>query len=148
MAKEFFKALPDTSTPLSPERLNGLLNGNEAMGSIAVEDLTCNGNLLSTLFGDWGNFFKQNGVTSKSWLELEKPGVYTYGGVAMGDCNLPTTAANYGWLLLFFRYENQGADTPYKFAIYVESTLTSNAIYIATYWNGTMHGWKKIALTS
>lgn len=41
MAKEFFKDLPDTSTPINSARLNGLLNGNESMGSIVVEDVTC-----------------------------------------------------------------------------------------------------------
>lgn len=46
MAKDFFKNLPDTSTPLSASRLNGLLNGNEAMESIVVEDIKCK-NLLS-----------------------------------------------------------------------------------------------------
>ena len=39
MAKEFFKNLPDTSTPLNANRLNGLLNGNEAMGNIVVGDV-------------------------------------------------------------------------------------------------------------
>lgn len=39
MAREFFKNLPDTSTPLNASRLNGLLNGNEAMGSIVVDDI-------------------------------------------------------------------------------------------------------------
>ena len=39
MAKEFFKNLPDTSTPLSAERLNGLLDGEESMGNIIVEDI-------------------------------------------------------------------------------------------------------------
>ena len=41
MAREIFKALPDTSTPLSPSKLNGVFNGEESMGSIVVEDITC-----------------------------------------------------------------------------------------------------------
>lgn len=41
MTKEFFKNLPDTSTPLNASRLNGLLNGNESMGNIVVEDVKC-----------------------------------------------------------------------------------------------------------
>lgn len=41
MAKEFFKNLPDTSTPLSAKRLNGLLDGEESMGNIIVEDIAC-----------------------------------------------------------------------------------------------------------
>lgn len=39
MAKEFFKDLPDTTTPLSATRINGLLDGEESMGSIVVEDI-------------------------------------------------------------------------------------------------------------
>lgn len=39
MAKEFFKDLPDTSTPLSAARINGLLDGEESMGSIVVENI-------------------------------------------------------------------------------------------------------------
>jgi len=36
-----FKDLPDTSTPLRAQKLNGLLNGDEAMGQIVVEDVIC-----------------------------------------------------------------------------------------------------------
>lgn len=39
MEKEFFKDLPDTSTPLSASRLNKLLNGKESMGDITVESI-------------------------------------------------------------------------------------------------------------
>lgn len=39
MAKEFFKDLPDKSTPLSAARINGLLDGEESIGSIVVEDI-------------------------------------------------------------------------------------------------------------
>lgn len=39
MAKEFFKDLPDTSTPLTAARINGLLNGEESMGNISVENI-------------------------------------------------------------------------------------------------------------
>ena len=46
MAKEFFKDLPDTSTPLTAARINGLLNGEEAMGSISVENVVSK-NLIS-----------------------------------------------------------------------------------------------------
>lgn len=39
MAKEFFKDLPNTTTPLSSARLNGLLDGEEAMGNIVVDSI-------------------------------------------------------------------------------------------------------------
>lgn len=41
MAREFFKNLPDTTTPLNAQRMNSFLNGEEAMGSIVVDDITC-----------------------------------------------------------------------------------------------------------
>lgn len=46
MAREFFKNLPNTSTPLTAERLNGLLDGEEAMGNLVVDSIK-NKNLLS-----------------------------------------------------------------------------------------------------
>lgn len=39
MAREIFKNLPDKTTPLSASKLNGIFNGEEAMGSIVVEDI-------------------------------------------------------------------------------------------------------------
>lgn len=41
MAREFFKNLPDTTTPLNAQRMNSFLDGEESMGSIVVEDITC-----------------------------------------------------------------------------------------------------------
>ena len=41
MAREIFKNLPDTSTPINATKLNGIFNGEESMGSIVVEDITC-----------------------------------------------------------------------------------------------------------
>ena len=39
MAKQFFKDLPDTTTPLTANRLNGLLDGEEAMGNLVVDSI-------------------------------------------------------------------------------------------------------------
>lgn len=39
MAKEFFKNLPNTTTPLTAPRLNALLDGEEAMGNIVVNSI-------------------------------------------------------------------------------------------------------------
>lgn len=40
MAKQFFKDLPDTSTPLNASRLNGLLDGDEALGNIVIDSIS------------------------------------------------------------------------------------------------------------
>lgn len=58
MAKEFFKDLPDTSTPLSATRINGLLDGEESMGSIVVENIRSK-NLLNPI----KQTVTRNGVT-------------------------------------------------------------------------------------
>lgn len=59
MAREFFKNLPDTTTPLNAPRLNNFLNGNEAMGSIVVDDITCKNisplSKISTISGGYIN---------------------------------------------------------------------------------------------
>ena len=39
MARQFFKDLPDTSTPLTANRLNGLLDGDEVMGNLVVDSI-------------------------------------------------------------------------------------------------------------
>ena len=39
MAKEFFKDLPDTTTPITAGRLNGLLDGEEPMGDLVVDSI-------------------------------------------------------------------------------------------------------------
>lgn len=39
MAREFFKNLPNTTTPLTATRINGLLDGDEAMGNIVVDNV-------------------------------------------------------------------------------------------------------------
>lgn len=39
MAREFFKNLPNTTTPLTAPRLNALLDGDEAMGNIVVDSI-------------------------------------------------------------------------------------------------------------
>lgn len=50
MAREFFKDLPNTTTPLTASRLNGLLNGDEALGSIVVDDVNCKNMWIPTLY--------------------------------------------------------------------------------------------------
>lgn len=78
MAKEFFKNLPDTSTPLNASRLNGLLNGNEAMGNIVVGDVRCKNlwNNGETLPADRNSDVKLNnplpaGTYTLSWEYME-----------------------------------------------------------------------------
>ncbi len=39
MAKEIFKNLPNTTTPLNASKLNGLLDGDETMGNVIVDSI-------------------------------------------------------------------------------------------------------------
>ena len=55
MAREFFKNLPSQETPFNASRWNGLLNGEEAMGSIVVDDITCK-NMLDYNNSEYGYY--------------------------------------------------------------------------------------------
>lgn len=82
MAKEFFKDLPNTTTPLSSARLNGLLDGGEPMGNIAVDSIRSKnmikgwfiGGLLSTTGAE------DNMSTSRrtGFIEVDYTKVSTY----------------------------------------------------------------------
>ncbi len=63
MAREFFKDLPNTTTPLTASRLNGLLNGDEALGSIVVDDVS--GKNLFSGFRN-GNYDSSTGAYNPS----------------------------------------------------------------------------------
>lgn len=60
MARDFFKNLPNTTTPLTAPRLNALLDGDEPMGNIKVDSVQTK-NLLN--IPDWTNTI--NGITFK-----------------------------------------------------------------------------------
>lgn len=74
--KEFFKNLPDETTPYEADRFNDLLNGEESIGSIVVEDIKSK-NLLNPI--------KQtvtiNGVT----FTTNNDGSITLNGTATAD---------------------------------------------------------------
>lgn len=85
MSKEFFKNLPDTSTPLNASRLNGLFNGNESMGSIVVENVKCK-NLFNKdiVFAGWLNYndnsmndTDQNRFVTSDYILVEPNTTYT-----------------------------------------------------------------------
>lgn len=69
MAKEFFKDLPNTTTPLTADRLNGLLDGEEAMGNLVVDSIRSK-NLLDTFsfvkgkINASGSIANESGTTS------------------------------------------------------------------------------------
>ena len=84
MAREFFKNLPDTSTPLNAQRLNSILNGEESMGSIAVEGIKSK-NLFDKndivkeyyIDSDGSIIWDSNMCYSNAFIEVKSNNVYT-----------------------------------------------------------------------
>lgn len=74
--KEFFKNLPDETTPYEADRFNDLLNGEESIGSIVVEDIRSK-NLLNPI----KQTVTRNGVT----FTTNNDGSITLNGTATAD---------------------------------------------------------------
>lgn len=87
MAKEFFKNLPDTSTPFSAERFNGLFDGEESLGNITVENIKCKNMInkdtftLSYTYGSDGvwTFNDKNAISD--YIEIESNESYTISSI-------------------------------------------------------------------
>ena len=94
MEKEFFKDLPDTSTPLNASRLNKLLNGKESMGDITVESIKSKNLLMLS---------NPLEVTlSKEIVGDFEAGTYT---LSVSDIQSSGTSADY--LFLFVGYSSE-----------------------------------------
>lgn len=83
MAKEYFKNLPDTSTPLTATRFNGLLDGEEPMGNLVVGSIRAKNmfDKSTIVAGDITGSNKGNRLSSRQVLWLEA-GTYTF------SCNI------------------------------------------------------------
>lgn len=82
MAKEFFKNLPDTTTPLEASRLNGLLDGEEAMGNLVVDSIRSKNMLNKNSFEN--AYISNTGVVTTAnnnalfdYIEVEPNTTYT-----------------------------------------------------------------------
>lgn len=83
MAKQFFKDLPDTTTPLNASRLNGLLDGDEALGNIAVDSIRSK-NLydigkvtLGYYYDSSGNLISSNSNSLSDYIAVDSNTAYT-----------------------------------------------------------------------
>lgn len=83
MAKQFFKDLPDTSTPLRASRLNGLFDGEEALGNIVVDSIKTT-NLLNpntlingSVSASDGSYSNLNYVVVSDYIPVEANKSYT-----------------------------------------------------------------------
>ena len=66
MAKEFFKNLPDETTPFEAERFNDLFDGGESLGSIVVDDVNCKNKLSLYNITDFNTNSTYNNATDIS----------------------------------------------------------------------------------
>lgn len=91
MSKEFFKNLPDKSTPINASRLNGLFNGNEALGNIVVGDVKCKNlfNKYDVIDGQYINdgqiSYDENMCCNSSFICVSSNETYTL------SCNISST---------------------------------------------------------
>lgn len=91
MAKEFFKDLPDTTTPLTATRLNGLLDGEEVIGNIVVDSIRTK-NMFDKNSVTNGYFYTSTGGTStdtetfiqNAYIEVKPNTSYTF-SASSGD---------------------------------------------------------------
>lgn len=66
MARQFFKDLPDTSTPLTASRLNGLLDGEEPMGNLVVDSIRSK------------NIFNKANILNNTYLNISNQNKLVY----------------------------------------------------------------------
>lgn len=85
MAREFFKNYPNTTTPLSAPRLNGLLDGDEAMGNIVADSIKS-----KNLFGGFGFRRNTNGLT----FNYNGDGTITVNGTSTATAYSMTSSEN------------------------------------------------------
>lgn len=123
MAREFFKNLPSQETPFNASRWNGLLNGNEAMGSIVVEDITCknmfdknSGDILKNKYLDPDGSIGNSSISSVSGYIEVKPNTYY-------TLNIVSYSAIYDKVVVFYDSDKN----------YINGIQESNKVYTYTF---------------
>lgn len=100
MAKQIFKNLPDTTTPLSAGKLNGLFDGDEAMGNIIVDTIKSK-NLISGWY--YGGISSTNGSDSADSssrrtdymsVNISSSQSYKLSGLVINHCSMFIAAYN------------------------------------------------------
>lgn len=100
MAREFFKDYPDTTTPLSSERINGLLDGDEAMGNIVVDSISSKNLISGWNYGGIsstdGSDFADNSSRRTDYLpvNISSSLSYTLSGLVINQCSMFIAAYN------------------------------------------------------
>lgn len=108
MAREFFKDLPNTTTPLNATRLNGLLDGEEPMGNLVVDSIRSknmfdkNNVINGYTFDPDGNIFSANGYSYQPiYIPVESSTTYTISSnvSAAGNYRIAEYNSSYGFIL-------------------------------------------------
>lgn len=131
MAREFFKNLPDTTTPLTAPRLNGLLDGDEAMGNIVVDSIRSKNllNLIEQQITLTKSTTRTITITPNSRVVL-KAGTYT---ISFADLVIANN--NYPLYVEIIGLEIGGRELTNKkttFTINEEKTITSLYVFLSS----------------
>lgn len=82
MARDFFKNLPNTTTPLTATRINGLLDGDEAMGNIIVDSINTKNMITSWFYGGISSTDGSDDTTSTArrtnYIDVDFANISTY----------------------------------------------------------------------
>ena len=130
MPREFFKNLPNTTTPLTAPRLNNLLDGGESMGNIVVDSIKGKNlfnkdfaTLNSALATD-GSIVARNGYMISDYIEVEENTDYYLSNVS--GSNQVRTCGYFNSSKSFISYESITGDVVVSGKI----TTPSNTKYI------------------
>lgn len=141
MAREFFKNLPDKTTPLNAQRMNGFLNGKEAMGSIVVDDISC-----KNKFNINGNYTSVDGSPTISGSSITFPNSDGNGGHTKfsqlipidGTITLSATISNGGGIARFLLFPLDSSKN-----VITDLEIGSGYTYLSAYggyWNNSPDG--------
>jgi len=145
MARDFFNNLPNTTTPLTAPRLNGLLDGDEAMGNIVVDSITSKNilnmsattqtiNGINYTINDDGTITANGTASSTSILFIkEYPYHLSAGQFMLSGCPTGGSSSTYKLDLLDSSGNILSADYGNGAAINLSNNLTSRGVRIVIY---------------
>lgn len=145
MARDFFNNLPNTTTPLTAPRLNGLLDGDEAMGNIVVDSIRSKNILLNqavsktesgitwTVNND-GTITANGTATATAILFVKEYPYYLEAGQYMlSGCPTGGSSSTYKLDILNASGDPLSADYGSGTAINLSNSLTSRGVRIVIY---------------
>ena len=117
MAREFFKDLPNTTTPLNASRLNGLLDGEEALGNIVVDSIRSKNMFMGSI-----SQFNSTGGTGTTYRYFKLPKANTTYTLTL---KAKTSFTGNGNTYLGFTGNGGDANNGYTWALRSNTTATT-----------------------